>query len=363
MWDAGRAGPADGDQLSYTAAIAATLAFPPPCRTPSSTSRCTAGSGSPGNTTPTSTCAGPPPSQAVVDAEERRERRDRPRPPRRHAGLPRSTCRPRPRRSGRRCRPEVARLRELDGDARKQALIETGLRDAALAPAVGPGRRRAIEQLVIEQEFAAAGLKRPALRHHRLGHPHPDPVRHPGPGCPLGPPALNQERDLVPAVQRAGRRLRRGRHQDEGDRVADGGWLINGQKVWTSGAQLASYGLATVRTNPDAPKHDGITMMVIDMHAQGRHGPAAADAHRRLGLQRGVLRRRVRARRRRGRAGRRRLDGRQGHPRQRERQHRRRRTAAWSCRRGGHRTARRPSGPALGRRWPGRPLRGQRSRR
>jgi alkylation response protein AidB-like acyl-CoA dehydrogenase len=48
-----------------------------------------------------------------------------------------------------------------------------------------------------------------------------------------------------------------------------GGWRINGQKVWTSGAHLAAFGLATVRTNPDAPKHQGITMMVIDMHAPG----------------------------------------------------------------------------------------------
>jgi alkylation response protein AidB-like acyl-CoA dehydrogenase len=49
----------------------------------------------------------------------------------------------------------------------------------------------------------------------------------------------------------------------------EGGWLVNGQKVWTSGAHVAAFGLATVRTNPDAPKHAGITTMVIDMHADG----------------------------------------------------------------------------------------------
>jgi alkylation response protein AidB-like acyl-CoA dehydrogenase len=53
-----------------------------------------------------------------------------------------------------------------------------------------------------------------------------------------------------------------------GTRV-DGGWVVNGQKVWTSGAQYCHLGLATVRTNPDAPKHAGITTMVIDMHATG----------------------------------------------------------------------------------------------
>ena len=49
----------------------------------------------------------------------------------------------------------------------------------------------------------------------------------------------------------------------------DGGWLVNGQKVWTSGAHISGYGFATVRTNPDVPKHDGITTMVIDMHGEG----------------------------------------------------------------------------------------------
>ncbi len=49
----------------------------------------------------------------------------------------------------------------------------------------------------------------------------------------------------------------------------EGGWLVQGQKVWTSGADRASHGFATVRTNPEAPKHAGVTMMVIDMKANG----------------------------------------------------------------------------------------------
>jgi alkylation response protein AidB-like acyl-CoA dehydrogenase len=47
----------------------------------------------------------------------------------------------------------------------------------------------------------------------------------------------------------------------------DGGWRVTGQKVWTSGAQHCQRGLATVRTNPDASKHAGITAMVIDLTA------------------------------------------------------------------------------------------------
>lgn len=49
----------------------------------------------------------------------------------------------------------------------------------------------------------------------------------------------------------------------------DGGWKVTGQKVWTSGAQDCHRGLATVRTDPDAPKHKGITAMVIDLTAHG----------------------------------------------------------------------------------------------
>jgi alkylation response protein AidB-like acyl-CoA dehydrogenase len=49
----------------------------------------------------------------------------------------------------------------------------------------------------------------------------------------------------------------------------DGGWRVTGQKVWTSGAQFCNRGLATVRTDPDAPKHKGITAMVIDLGSRG----------------------------------------------------------------------------------------------
>ena len=64
------------------------------------------------------------------------------------------------------------------------------------------------------------------------------------------------------------------------------------------GRTSRDWGFATVRTDPRRPKHAGITMMAIDLRSAGRRGPAAARAHRRGAVQRGVLRRRVRARRR-----------------------------------------------------------------
>jgi acyl-CoA dehydrogenase len=46
-------------------------------------------------------------------------------------------------------------------------------------------------------------------------------------------------------------------------------WVINGQKVWTSGAQFSEYGEIICRTAPDAEKHKGITAFIVDMNAPG----------------------------------------------------------------------------------------------
>ena len=52
--------------------------------------------------------------------------------------------------------------------------------------------------------------------------------------------------------------------------VAEGnGWRLNGQKIWTSGAQHSDFGAALARTDPSAPKHRGISMFIVDMHAPG----------------------------------------------------------------------------------------------
>lgn len=49
----------------------------------------------------------------------------------------------------------------------------------------------------------------------------------------------------------------------------DGTWLVNGQKLWTSSAQFADFGILLARTAPELPKHKGISMFVVDMHAPG----------------------------------------------------------------------------------------------
>jgi alkylation response protein AidB-like acyl-CoA dehydrogenase len=57
--------------------------------------------------------------------------------------------------------------------------------------------------------------------------------------------------------------------QTRAKRDDGGGWSVSGQKVWTTNAQHAAFGLLLARTDPDVPKHRGLTMFVLPMDAEG----------------------------------------------------------------------------------------------
>ena len=268
VWDAARA--ADGGQLSYTAAIAATLAVPSAVQNAQLNIQVHGGIGFTWEHDAHLYLRRAAAIQALVDAEVAAiDVTDQVR-----SGVSRAAAidlPPEAEEIRASIRPEVQRLRDLDREARKQALIESGLLMPHWPKPWGRDAD-AVEQLVIEQEFAAAELKRPSLGITGwviltlIQYGTPEQVAR------WVPAALSQEviwcqlfSEPGAGSDAAGIRTRATRVDGE----AGGGWLINGQKVWTSGAQHAGYGFATVRTNPDAPKHDGITMVVIDMHAKG----------------------------------------------------------------------------------------------
>ena len=159
------------------------------------------------------------------------------------------------------------RIKGLDSSAQRDAMIETGY---VMPHWPRPWGRAAgaVEQLVIEQEFHADGVTRPQygitgwVILTLIQHATEDQVAR------WVLPALRQEVIWCQLFSEPDAGSDAAGVKTRGTRV-EGGWLVNGQKVWTSGAHLAAFGLATIRTDPDAAKHQGITTMVIDMHAEG----------------------------------------------------------------------------------------------
>ncbi len=166
-----------------------------------------------------------------------------------------------------RVRAVIEEVRDLDDPARRARLVATGYA-VPHWPAPWGRDAGAVEQLVVEQELAAAGIARPAygitgwVILTLIQHGTPDQVAR------WVRPALDQEVTWCQLFSEPDAGSDAAAVKTRATRV-DGGWLVNGQKVWTSGAHLAQRGLATVRTNPAVPKHEGITTMVIDMAAEG----------------------------------------------------------------------------------------------
>ena len=98
-----------------------------------------------------------------------------------------------------------------------------------------------------------------------------------------------------------------------------GGWVLNGQKTWSSRATYAHWGFGLFRSDPEAAAARRADLLPVPARRRRRHRPADRPARRRGGLRRDLLRGRLRARRRRARRARRRLAGGDEHRRQRAR--------------------------------------------
>ncbi|MGX1884659.1 acyl-CoA dehydrogenase [Streptomyces sp. NPDC055287] len=155
--------------------------------------------------------------------------------------------------------------RGLDPGAARRALAPTGYAAPHLPPPYGLGAGP-VQQLAVQREMREAGVKVSDLGIATWVVPSL---------ITYGTPE-QQERYLGPTLRgdvlwcqlfsepEAGSDLASLRTR--ADRTADG-WRVNGQKVWTSAAQWADYGILLARTDPDAPKHQGLTYFVVDMKA------------------------------------------------------------------------------------------------
>ena len=126
----------------------------------------------------------------------------------------------------------------------------------------------AVEQLVIDEEFRAAKIIRPSIMIGGWALP---------PLMVYGtqeqqerwiPPTLRGEIDWCQLFSEPGAGSDLAGLSTRAERV-EGGWVVNGQKVWTSSAQKADWGFLVARTDPDAPKHQGISFFMVDMRSPG----------------------------------------------------------------------------------------------
>lgn len=160
----------------------------------------------------------------------------------------------------------VSRVAAVEGDERKQALADTGLFMPHLREPWGLGASAA-EQLMIDEELETAGITRHDIT---IG----------GWAVPTVLQAAPEHADTLVRDTMAGKIKwcqlfsEPGAGSDLASLRAtaekvDGGWKLNGQKVWTSLAREADWAMCLARTDKDAPKHKGITYFLVDMKSEG----------------------------------------------------------------------------------------------
>ncbi len=168
-------------------------------------------------------------------------------------------------------RPEIADaaagVAALPADKRQAKLAETGLLAPHWPPPHGRGAGPA-EQLLVDQELASAGVTRPDLvigwwaAPTILEHGTTEQVDRFVPGT------LSGEIFWCQLFSEPGAGSDLASLRTKAVKV-DGGWELTGQKVWTSSAHKAQWGVCLARTDPDAPKHKGISYFLIDMSSPG----------------------------------------------------------------------------------------------
>ncbi|MFI7340314.1 acyl-CoA dehydrogenase [Streptomyces sp. NPDC050085] len=163
-----------------------------------------------------------------------------------------------------RARTTIDGARGLDPAAARRALAPTGYAAPHLPAPYGLGAGP-VQQLAVQEELKAAGVKVSDLGIATWVVPSLISYGTQGQRDRYLPATLRGELLWCQLFSEPGAGSDLASLRTRAERTEDGRWRINGQKVWTSAAQWADHGILLARTNPDAPKHKGLTYFLVDM--------------------------------------------------------------------------------------------------
>lgn len=164
-------------------------------------------------------------------------------------------------------RAEVAALKALPRDERTTAIAEAGWVQPHLPKPWGRAATP-VEQIIIAQEFAGGRVKRPAMGIAAWLIPSIVAFGTDEQKQRFLPPTFRGEMIWCQLFSEPGAGSDLASLTTKATKV-DGGWRITGQKIWTTGAQVSQWGALLARTDPGAPKHQGITYFLLDMKSEG----------------------------------------------------------------------------------------------
>ena len=164
-------------------------------------------------------------------------------------------------------RAEVAALKAIPSEERKAAIAAGGW---VLPYLPKPWGRAAtpVEQILISQEFSTGRVKRPAMGIAAWLIPSIVAYGTDEQKQRFLPPTFRGEMIWCQLFSEPGAGSDLASLTTKATKV-DGGWRITGQKIWTTAAQFSQWGALLARTNPSAPKHNGISYFLLDMKQPG----------------------------------------------------------------------------------------------
>ena len=164
-------------------------------------------------------------------------------------------------------RAEVTALKEIPADQRTDAIVEGGWVMPYL-PAPWGRSATPVEQIITAQEFSAGRVRRPTLGIASFLVPSIVAFGDEDQKQRFLPPTLRGEMIWCQLFSEPGAGSDLASLSTKAVKV-DGGWRITGQKIWTTLAQYAQWGALLARTEPNAPKHNGISYFLLDMAGEG----------------------------------------------------------------------------------------------